>query len=318
MLKGMKRVKRLKPKKHSIPKRKCDQARQALEISEERFRYIFEYAPIGMCITTMDGRFHQVNQALCDLLGYAASELTALHFQNITYPEDLSGTLAMLNQLLQKDVPRLVMEKRYICKDGSLLYATVYVALFTDIHGNPLYYIGQIVDITERKEYERVIKQLAYYDSLTMLPNRMLFCDRLKLALLQAHANGHMLAVVFLDLDSFKEINDTLGHYAGDQALRIIGQRLTGAVRQSDIVARLGGDEFTVLLANILQEKDLPAILDKIREAIAQPIRIGEQEFIVTASSGVALYPRDGQDSDTLLQHADKAMYLCKKQKEEI
>lgn len=287
----------------------------ALRESEERFRLVFENAPIGMVIADLKGRFTRVNQAMADILGYSAAELAGMDFATITHPEDLTKDIFMVGELVRGKKPRFVMEKRYVRKDGEIIHVTLHVSLVRDYRRRPRYFIAQIVDITERKRYELTIKHLAYHDPLTGLPNRVMLRDKLAVALAQAKVGQDMLAVIFLDLDRFKIINDTLGHYIGDQTLRLIAERLTGAVRGSDVVARLGGDEFTVLLPGIGSEQDVFIVLRKLMDALQQPMRLEDREFSVSASIGIALYPRDGQDSEELLQVADKAMYASKQRK---
>jgi diguanylate cyclase (GGDEF)-like protein/PAS domain S-box-containing protein len=297
----------------------CDDRLQtqaaALRESEERFRLVFENAPIGMVIADLKGKFSRVNQAMADILGYTAEELAGMDFATITHPEDLKKDLFMVGELVRGMKPRFVMEKRYLRKDGEVINVTLHVSLVRDARRRPQYFIAQIVDITERKRYEQTIKHLAYHDPLTGLPNRVMLRDKLAVALAQARVSQDMLAVIFLDLDRFKIINDTLGHYIGDQALRLVAERLTGAVRGSDVVARLGGDEFTVLLPGIGNEQDVYKVLRKLMDSLQQPIRLENREFAVSASIGMALYPRDGQDSEQLLQMADKAMYIAKQRK---
>lgn len=161
---------------------------------------------------------------------------------------------------------------------------------------------------------EETIHHLAYYDPLTSLPNRVLLMDRLNMALACARRNKETLAVLFLDLDRFKVINDTLGHSTGDELLKVIAERLRSSVRESDAVARLGGDEFVLLLPGIKDTENTVKISYKILQLVRQPMRIGLQELNITTSIGIALYPNDGEDGDTLLKNADAAMYHAKEQ----
>jgi diguanylate cyclase (GGDEF)-like protein/PAS domain S-box-containing protein len=293
----------------------CNQALEALKESEERFRLIFEHAPIGMMIADLKGRFVRVNQAMADLLGYPVQQLTRMNFRDITHPEELEEDMLLVADLVNGKKQRLVIEKRYLHRDGEGIYVTLHVSLLRDLRGRPRYFIGQMVDITERKSSEQTMRYMAYHDPLTDLPNRVLFRDRLSLALAQARANERMLAIIFLDLDRFKTINDTMGHYLGDQALKFIAERFTSCVRSSDVVARLGGDEFTILLPNIVQEQDVDKVLQKIISMLEEPVVLKGTEFRVSASVGIALYPRDGNDVDTLLQVADREMYVAKSRK---
>jgi diguanylate cyclase (GGDEF)-like protein/PAS domain S-box-containing protein len=288
---------------------------KTLRESEERFQLVFEHAPIGMIIANFKGKFIRVNQAMADLLGYPLETLAQMSFTDITHPEDLTKDLFMVSELVRGKKRRFVMEKRYVRRDGEIIHVTLHVSLVRNDRGRPLYFIGQIVDITERTRYEQAIKHMAYHDPLTGLPNRVMLRERLAMLLAQARVNQDMVAVIFLDLDRFKLINDNLGHYVGDHALKIIAERMVHSVRASDMVARLGGDEFTVLLPGIVEEQDAFRVLCKIVESLGQPLRLEGEEFAVSASVGIALYPRDGQDSDTLLKVADAAMYDSKQRK---
>lgn len=290
-------------------------ALSALRESEERFRLIFEHAPIGMLICNLKGQFVRVNQAMADLMGYPPELLTTLGFTDITHPEDLLRDMDLVGDLLKGEKPRCSMEKRYVRNNGEIIHVLLNVSLVRDARNRPRYFIGQIVDITERKSYEQTIRHMAYHDPLTGLPNRVLLRDKLAVALAHARANQGQLAVIFLDLDRFKGINDTLGHYTGDNALKLIAQRLVGSVRSTDVVARLGGDEFTVMLPGVAGESEIFRVLRKIIDALEEPLRLEQTDFNISASVGIALFPRDGQDIDTLLQVADKAMYLAKQRK---
>ncbi|HSD95552.1 MAG TPA: EAL domain-containing protein, partial [Sulfuricaulis sp.] len=174
-------------------------------------------------------------------------------------------------------------------------------------------YIQAIVrDVTERMQAQQRLQYLAHHDALTDLPNRALFHERLEHALRRARWTQRPLAVLFLDLDRFKNINDTLGHDIGDSALRVASERLKECVREGDTVARLGGDEFTVLLEDIANADDVPAIAQKIVDALSRPFSVNNREFVITTSIGVSLYPGDGEDSQKLLRNADTAMYRAK------
>ena len=191
--------------------------------------------------------------------------------------------------------------------------------LVAEFHVTPLVKDGAIQgllgvarDITERKRAESTIRQLAYHDALTSLPNRTLFEDRLRVALAQAHRSGDMLAVMFLDLDHFKIVNDTLGHGDGDKLLRSVAEDLSRLVREGDTVARVGGDEFTLLLPGIGSTRDAMEVAERILECLKLPRMLGGHEFQVTTSIGITVYPADGADVETLLRNADTAMYRAK------
>ena len=171
---------------------------------------------------------------------------------------------------------------------------------------------GTMVDISTLKLAEEQMEFQAYHDVLTLLPNRRMFTDRLSIALAQNRRAGSALAVMFLDLDHFKTINDTLGHTAGDELLLIVSDRLRAAVREEDTVARLGGDEFTVLVGGLREVDDAARVAEKILLAFQEPVRLGDRDLVVTGSIGVALFPEDGSDAETLLRNADNALYRAK------
>ncbi len=199
-------------------------------------------------------------------------------------------------------------------KDGSLIDISLSTAPLLDASGRLSGIMGVAADVTQTKVAEKAVHQLAYYDPLTGLPNRLLLRDRLGLHLVQANREGHLVGVIFLDLDHFKLINDTLGHAAGDELLRVVAKRLKAAVRKSDTVARLGGDEFVILLPTVNHPEDATAISQKILAILAEPFELWGQQLSTSASLGVALYPADGQDVESLLRDADLAMYRAKEE----
>ena len=174
--------------------------------------------------------------------------------------------------------------------------------------------IGLIRDITERKQAEQQIEYQAYHDALTGLANRRLFQEHLSLALALAGRHNRLVAVLFLDLDHFKLVNDTLGHTTGDALLKLVAARLKGCVREGDTVARVGGDEFTIVLQEVEKKEDAAAVAQKVLHAIAEPIDLSDQRFYVTTSVGITTFPDDGDDAETLLKNADNAMYRAKAQ----
>lgn len=293
----------------------CTKALEDLRESEERFRLVFDFAPIGMALTSVEGEFTRVNAALSHLLGYTQEEFAKLTLRELVAAEDAAKLVAALTALLGEQEQSKSLEVCLYCKGGAIIQVMLHIALVRGSAKQPLYFIGQFIDITERKQSEEAMKHLAYHDPLTNLPNRILFRDHLTVSLAQARANEDMLAVVFLDLDRFKEINDTLGHYIGDKALKIIAERLGSAVRKSDVMARLGGDEFTLLLHNIPSRESVARVINKIIQALEQPLVFEGREFVVSASVGIALFPEDAREVDTLLQIADKNMYFDKKRK---
>ena len=290
-----------------------EQAYQALRESEAGFRNILENAPIGMAVVSIEGAFLLVNRALCAIVGYEKQELEKMTFQEITYPDDLDAYLANLQRLLTGKVDSFQIEKRYIRKDHQVQWIQLTDSLQRDASGTALYFIKQIEDITERKRSREQIQQLAYYDALTKLPNRRLLKDRLNQALAQAKRFERPLAVMFLDLDHFKEVNDTLGHDGGDQMLKVIAGRLLSCVRSVDTVCRQGGDEFIIVLVEITDPQDAARVAEKIIKSVHEPISIHKTKMQVTTSIGIAIFPVNGNDdARKLMKEADMAMYHAK------
>lgn len=197
-------------------------------------------------------------------------------------------------------------------KDGNTIDVEISTYPVTNEQGRVYQAVHVTRDITERKQAEQELAYMATHDSLTKLPNRMLFNDRLNLELAHAHRNQKRLAVMLLDLDQFKDVNDTLGHSVGDQLLRAVGDRLTRLVRKSDTVARMGGDEFLLLLPEVAWVEDTAKIAQKVLEAFGEPFVFDAHELHITTSIGIAIFPNDGEDADTLVKNADIAMYSAK------
>jgi diguanylate cyclase (GGDEF)-like protein/PAS domain S-box-containing protein len=284
-----------------------------MQKSEERFRSAFDLAPIGMALVAPDGRWLQVNQSLCDILGYTEVEFKGMNFQAITHPEDISNSLTKINQVLAGSLLTCQIEKRYLHKQGHEVCVLTGVSLIQDSESKSSHLIFQIQDITDRKRAEQQLVHDAFHDALTGLPNRARFMEQLEASIKEATRNNeHIFAVLFLDLDRFKIINDSIGHMVGDQLLIGISQRLLKNLRVGDKVARLGGDEFTILLNNIKDATDAIEIADRILKQVAQPFNLGGYETFTTASIGIALFSPDYAQPEDLLRDADTAMYQAK------
>jgi diguanylate cyclase (GGDEF)-like protein/PAS domain S-box-containing protein len=286
-----------------------------LKESEERFHSAFDYAPIGMALVTLDGKWMQVNRSLCDIVGYEEEDLLGSQFQTITHPEDLDRFLQEVVDVLEGRVQASQVEKRYVNKHGQEIWAHVSISLIQGTNQKPASLILQIQDITDRKHAEQRLMHEAYHDPLTGLPNRAWFKEQLAIELSRQKRNPqNMFAVLFLDLDRFKIINDSLGHMHGDQLLIGIARRLRQCLRTEDLIARLGGDEFTILLTDIKDATDAVRVAERVQKRISQPFKIGGFDAFTTVSTGIALSTPDYSGPEDLLRDADTAMYQAKSQ----
>ncbi len=281
--------------------------------SSERFRSAFDYAAIGMALVSTEGRWLQVNRSLCQILGYTESELLATDFLTVTHPDDLGTALANIGQLLKGRAAASQMEKRYIHRMGHEVWVHWSVSLARDSYGQSVHLIFQIQDITDRRLAEQQLHHDAFHDALSGLPNRALFMDHLKLAIARSQrSDRRMFAVLYLDLDRFKVINDSLGHTIGDQLLIGIADRLKLNLRPGDTVARLGGDEFTVLIEDIVEEKEAIQVAERIQKELSVPFILSGREVFTTVSMGIAPSATGYDRAEDILRDADTAMYRAK------
>ena len=284
-----------------------------MQESEERFRSAFDHAPIGMALVAPDGRWLQVNQCLCDIVGYSENEFKGITFQAITHPDDLGDFLCRLKEVVEGQSPTHQMEKRYLHKLGHEVWVLVGLSLIRDSESKCLHLIFQIQDITHRKRAEQQLVHEALHDALTGLPNRAWFMEQLQASLDLVHSQkDHLFAVLFLDLDRFKLINDSIGHMVGDQLLIGIAKRLSHCIRPGDKVARLGGDEFTILLDDIRSTAEAIEVADRIQRELSKPFNVGGYETFTTVSIGIALSNLDYKLPEDFLRDADTAMYQAK------
>jgi diguanylate cyclase (GGDEF)-like protein/PAS domain S-box-containing protein len=286
-------------------------SRQALSDSEERFRLTFDQADVGLMHLTPTGRLLRANPKLQHMLGYTEAELRRLTLAEITSEDDVPDTMALLERMAGKQISGYKREKRYIRKNGDLLWVNVSVSSMKNNSGE-VKFIAVVEDISKRKQAEEEIRHMAAHDALTDLPNRTMLQDWLSRALIQAQRAHRHVAVLFVDLDRFKNVNDSLGHEAGDQVIVEAARRLTSVLRAVDIVTRQGGDEFVIALADIKRQEEVTVVAQKILTVISAPMVFLAQELTLTCSIGVAMYPRDGRTTVALLKNADTAMYQAK------
>ncbi len=287
--------------------------RQAAEADLQLAASVFEYSMEGIMITDANARILSVNKAFTDITGYSADEAvgkTPRLFRSNLHDERFYQVLwASLNK---KDMWQGEIKNRR--KNGEIFPVWNNISAVRDEQNQVRRYISIFTDITEKKLSEEHIYRLAHYDVLTSLPNRALLHQRLQQALQMAKRHRHKLGILFLDLDRFKLVNDTLGHAAGDSLLQQVASQLCASVRKVDTVSRLGGDEFVIILDDLVSTDDAAQITAKLLETLSRPFHIGGHDVYVTASAGISMYPDDGEDANHLFKNADTAMYRAKEQ----
>ncbi len=297
-----------------------------LENSEKLYRYLVDSSPDIIYTLNHEGRFTFVNDRAYQLLGFAREDLIGKHYSILVHEEDLERARYAFNERRVDERASRNVELRLKCHAGGSADRTFNNTLMTislnsigmhipDNEVTKLEFFGTYGvarDITDRKRAEELISYQAYHDILTDLPNRMLFKDRLGLAVIQAKRKMTELAVMFIDLDRFKLVNDTLGHVKGDELLQQASVRLKECLRRGDTLARQGGDEFTIVLPELRDREDAKHIADKFLECLQKPFDLDGHQVHISASIGIAVYPTDGESIDELLRHADIAMYQVK------
>ncbi|MGB3681406.1 MAG: diguanylate cyclase [Rubrobacteraceae bacterium] len=278
------------------------------------FEVVFEHAAIGVAIVGLDGRWLRVNRALCETIGYSEQEFATKTFLDITHPEDLDECIEQAERTLRGEVRTYQMEKRYFHKLGHVVWILFSVSLVHDSEDVPLFFIAQVQDISERKALEQELTYLASHDPMTNLPNRKVFRERLERVLTSADRRWERLAVLFLDLDGFKEANDSYGHEVGDRLLAVAANRLRSCIRDRDTVARFGGDEFCILVEDVSGTEEAVQVVGRIRECLNEPFVVESIRFpSLTASIGVVVKePGEKRSAEQLVRDADAAMYQAK------
>ncbi len=286
----------------------------ALSESEERFRSAFNYAPIGIALVSSSGQWLKVNRALSELIGYSEAEFLAVDFQSMIFPEDLGATLVKLHDLYTGKIPSCQMEHRYVHKDGRIVWASWSASVTSDSQSESSQLIFQIQDISDRKSTEEHLQHEATHDPLTGLPNRSLFLSRLTTALERTRTiDDYRASILFIDLDRFKHVNDSLGHLAGDMLLKEISVRLVECMRPSDLVARLGGDEFTILVEGTYDLYEVTRIAERIQQKFSRPFSLNGNEVYSSASIGILNASGQHLTAEDMMRDADTAMYQAKR-----
>ncbi|WGS86210.1 EAL domain-containing protein [Methylomonas sp. UP202] len=309
---------------HSVPMRDAEGRITALlgltrditerKRAEEHLRLaarVFSDAHEGILITDANANIIDVNPTFCDITGYSRTEVLGQNprfLQSGKHPTDFYADIWRTLRLNSYWRGELWNRK----KNGELYAEHLTISALCDADGNTSHYIGLFSDVTHAKQQQQLLELIAHYDPLTGLPNRILFADRLNRAIAHAKREPSLLAICFLDLDGFKPVNDQFGHDAGDRVLVEIAERIKGGIREEDSVSRHGGDEFALLLGGIESVEQCEQAILRIHRAISQPILIDDQPVEVGASTGFTVFPLDDADPDTLLRHADQAMYQAK------
>ena len=288
------------------------QAETALLESERRFRTAFNGAGTGMALVGIDGRFLRVNDELVRITGYSEEELLETSFIAITDAEDQAAGRSLIRRMLSGGQRTFLGEQRYVHKSGAIVWVLVSSSLVVDDADRPLYFITQVQDITERKRAEDLLAHRALHDPMTGLPNRTLLIDRLNHAMARCRRTGRSAAVLFIDLDRLKMVNDSMGHEAGDELLTAVARRMETILRPQDTAARHGGDEFVIVCEDLESAEHAVVIAERLGDVLAAPFALPAGEAYVTASIGIAVSRNEGDTPESLLRDADAAMYRAK------
>ena len=292
----------------------------ALRESEERLRVMFDHAPVGIAECTTTGRLMAANPRLCAMLGYAADELNMRYLDDILHPADSDAAQACFQQLLANGSDTCAYMARCVRRDRSFVWVNVSMSASRHTEtGEPQCIIGIVEDVTAKKRAEEDLRNalertfyLATHDPLTDLANRAHFQERQRDALAYAMRDGHQVAILLLDLDRFKHVNDTFGHQIGDQLLQEVARRIRHTIRATDVAARLGGDEFGIIQTHLLEPEAAGRLAAKLVDELGRPYHLDGHEIQSGASIGVALYPRDAEQPEQLMLFADLALYEAK------
>lgn len=292
---------------------KIEQEDANLRESEEKFRLFSASSTIGIFQTDIQGRCIYANERLAEISDMELSQILQNGWTSAVYEEDTDRISKAWQRCLMLG-ESLNINCRFKSNYGDPYWVTGHIGPLTNSKGNAIGFLGTISDISELKKAQLQLEHLAFYDMLTGLANRRLFRDRLEIILANSARHHTNLALVFIDIDHFKHVNDTLGHDSGDALLRIIADRLHHCVRASDTVARLGGDEFTIILVDVKNSLAVSKVAQHILDEIRKPIFLDDQEISVTASLGLVIFPDNGNDAESLIKHADLALYKAKEE----
>jgi diguanylate cyclase (GGDEF)-like protein/PAS domain S-box-containing protein len=291
---------------------------EALSQSEERYRNILAEIQEGYYEVDLAGNFTFVNDALCRQLGYSREELIGMNYETYVPKEEVKGMYKAWNKVYRTGEPMQSYPFTGIKKDKKQIFLEASVSPSRDNEGKIIGFRSIARDVTEHRQFERKLAEMATHDSLTGLPNRILLGDRFTVALALSRRTRNRLAVLMLDLDRFKVVNDSMGHDVGDKLLKAVGERLEVTMRKSDTVARIGGDEFVLVLPQIPHPDEAAKFAQRILDAFREPFIFDGHRLNITTSIGIAVYPEGGKEIESLLKSADIAMYWAKEQGRDI
>lgn len=286
---------------------------EIIALNKEIYRLVSESTSDGIWSYDLRNNTQVYSQWWLNILGYTDEEqLTLGNWLSFIHKNDLPSIESSYTNYLNRKMDHFEMEGRIRHKDGKYLWVRIKIKALFDNSGNPYMVVGAFTDITMLKEKEARLNRLAFYDSLTGLPNRQHFLDKLKVSIEAATRENRNIFVVFIDLDNFKKINDSMGHYYGDTLLRIISHRLRKTVHEPCFLGRLGGDEFSIIIQGVTEIQQVENYMKKLMDCLREPVILNNTAFKVSASLGVSIFPENGCTVDELLQNADTAMYMAK------
>ncbi|MDP1897699.1 MAG: diguanylate cyclase, partial [Sulfurimicrobium sp.] len=274
---------------------------------------IFDNAGGGIALLDLWGRFIKVNDFWLSMLGYTREETASLNHADISHDDDIAENRQLFVALASGELSHYESDRRFVRNGGRVFWGHLSMTPVKDDAGYIRAIIAIVQDINERKLLEEKLESMAHYDALTTLPNRALFFDRLGQAITQSKRSQGLFALMFVDLDGFKAVNDTFGHDTGDALLKAVSEHLLECVRESDTVARMGGDEFTIILRAIHGPEGAAHVAEKILATLSAPYHLLGHQCRIGASLGIVLYPQHGKNAEELLSQADNAMYAVKK-----
>jgi diguanylate cyclase (GGDEF)-like protein/PAS domain S-box-containing protein len=288
-------------------------AELALQASEKKYRLITENMNDIISVFDADGTIRYVSPSFEHILGYSSVDFIEKNIFHLIHPDD-ENAFQFFNEMLLDKKSKNKVEFRYRHVEEHYIWFEGNFTCILNEDGGLDHVIGSVREIMDRKKYELLLQKMAYHDPLTAIPNRRFFMEQLEREMTAADQRGSSLALLYLDVDHFKHINDTLGHEVGDELLTHFVQRIQSSLRLTDTIARLGGDEFVIILSDVSTQEQAAFIAERICVSLQQPWELSANKLISSSSIGVALYPQHGTCAQSLLRHADQALYIAKRE----